>query len=123
MTKFTVLLKNDVSIQDLSDLMVTALEGGINYWCRKAKITKFPENLEEELSMSADEVVANGGEIKLYDAESDDTWVLNRDKLLIGIKLHCDNINSTVSEMIENHDAGDADSIVQYAIFSELIFG
>ena len=27
-----------VSNEDIDDIMVSALEGGINYWCRKAEV-------------------------------------------------------------------------------------
>ncbi len=114
---------HELTVQMIDDLMVTALEGGINYWCRKAKITKFPENVEEGQSMTATEVLANGGELTLYDAESDDKWLLTREGFLKGLKMHCEANMSDLMEMYENHDADDADAIVQYAVFNEIVFG
>jgi predicted aldo/keto reductase-like oxidoreductase len=34
--KITVTVSHEFSKEDINDLISTALEGGINYWCRKA---------------------------------------------------------------------------------------
>ena len=34
----------DLTQQDIDDIMVAALEGGIDYWCFKADRTSQPEN-------------------------------------------------------------------------------
>ncbi len=122
--------KHVFSTEDLNDLIVAALEGGINYWCRKAKIKKdtdgnffgvAPE--DQEKVVYASDVIGYGGTLILYDAESDDKWELDAEKMVNGIKAHCEKRNIALTDLMDNHDADDADCIVQYACFGEIVFG
>ena len=115
-----IILRQKITEEMLGNLMVTAFEGGINYWCKKVKVIKFP--ISGDLDWLASDVIAHGGDLKLYDDESDDTWILNREMLLKGIKMYCEDWEIGVEEMYENHDALTADAIVQYALFNEIIF-
>ena len=45
-----------VSNEDIDDIMVSALEGGINYWCRKAEVKG------EYLREYASDQISSGGE-------------------------------------------------------------
>jgi predicted oxidoreductase len=129
MENFTIRTTTDqISTQEIDDLMVTAFEGGINYWCDYAEIIDKPET---ECTFK-NEVISRNGSLKLYDAESDDTWILTREKFLKGVEkalnhFHCDfNKNplyATVQEMVENHDVETVDVIIQYALFDEVVFG
>ncbi|MEG1563827.1 MAG: hypothetical protein RR365_08885 [Bacteroides sp.] len=121
----TVQLDLTVTQEDIDDIMCTALEGGITYWCCKAGVVG-----KKYLGTYASEQISRGGELKLYDAESDDTWVLTRDKFLNGIKLWAE-FGSDPCTAIQGNgtldccqiDAEIADAIVQYAVFGSLIFG
>lgn len=122
--KFPVHIEMDVSItqQDIDDIMVTALEGGVCYWCRKAKV------VGEYLGECASEQISRGGSLILYDAESSDKWELTLEKFLKGVELY---IKEGDRVMVEDFklvdygelDAADADCIVQYALFGKLVFG
>ena len=63
----------------------------------------------------------------LYDAESPEKWELTLEKFLAGMKLYLENGGSTCvcDEEVDtcNIDADGADSIVQYALFGELVYG
>jgi len=109
--------------EDLNDLVSTALEGGINYWCGEAKVKEgsMSEKDYDEIQFTSD-AVSKGGTLILFDAESDDTWELDRDKLLKGIEMYCEKHNVAPSDLMDMYDANDADTIVQYALFNELIF-
>ena len=109
--------------QDLNDLVSTALEGGITYWCGEAKVKEgsMSEEAYESIEFTSD-AVSKGGTLVLSDAESDDTWELDRDKLLKGIQMYCENHNVAPSDLMDLYDANDADTIVQYALFNELVF-
>ena len=109
-----------ITNEDINDLVTCALEGGINYWCEKAEITKQPT---EEYEFASD-VIGIGGEITLHDAESDDTWVLDKEKFLKGVEKAIEHYEyADVEELIDNHDAETADVIIQFAIFDEIVFG
>ena len=58
----------------------------------------------------------------MFDIDSDDTWEFDRDKLLKGMQMYCENHNVAPSDLMVMYDAGDADNIIQYALFNELVF-
>lgn len=111
-----------VDNQDIADLLVTAFEGGINYWCRKIEIKTYPESLEDK-NMMASDILAHGSVLTLYDAESSDKWDLTLDKFLSGLKKHLENSEyPTMEALMDSYDANDADCIIQYALFNEQVF-
>lgn len=107
--------------EDVDDIVTTALEGGITYWCRKAKVNG------EYLGKYASDQISRGGTLTLYDSESDDKWELTLPKLLEGVKMWITNAGAKAIENGEldtcTIDGDAADSIVQYALFGELVFG
>ena len=121
--KFTVRPQIEVILtqQDIDDIMVTALEGGINYWCRKAKV------VGEYLGECASDQISRGGTLVLYDAESSDKWELTLEKFLEGVKLYFeDGCHVQVDDNCIDAgdiDANDADCIIQFALFGEVTFG
>lgn len=119
--EFEVKLTNE----DIDDIMVCALEGGINGWCKRAKIVE-----NKYFGDYASDQISRGGSLRLYDNESNDTWVLTKESFLKGLKLWFegqkpgpeyldDEGNLDASEI----DSVDADAIVQYALFGEIVFG
>ena len=122
--KFTVRVSNE----DIDDIVCTALEGGIGYWCYRAEVEG------EYLGEYASDQISRGGTLKLYDAESDDVWDLDKAKLLNGISLAITNgflleykwvkfKNEIITIDTYQVDAEVADAIIQYALFGELVFG
>ena len=116
--------KYTVTPQDIDDIMVTVLEGGINYWCRKAEV------VGEYLGEYASDQISRGGSLILYDAESSDNWELKLEKLLDGIqKAIEDNWFSDYDWYVGGGldccqiDGDVADVIVQLALFDEIVFG
>lgn len=126
MKTFDVEIRKTLKIteEDIDDIMVAALEGGINYWANKAEV------VGECLNEWASHQISKGGAIRLHDYEEDEWYELTLEKFLSGIgkwyekggdfyeavqvdgTLDCCNIDATV-----------ADSIVQYALFGEVVFG
>lgn len=122
--KFTVRPEIEVNLtqQDIDDIMVSALEGGINYWCREAEVVE-----EKRCGDWGHEQIARGGSLILHDAESPDKWELTLEKFLNGVKLYFEH---GCEVPVEDNaidtcgiDACAADSIVQYALFGKLVFG
>lgn len=110
--------------EDLNDLVSTAFEGGITYWCGEAKVKEgsMSEKDYDGLGFISD-AVSKGGTLVLFDAENNNiSWELDRDKLLKGIQMYCEKHNVAPSDLMDMYDAGDADSIIQYALFDELVF-
>jgi len=113
----------DLTSEQINDLMVTALEGGINYWCGGICF-KDGSLLPEQEYNYLSEVISLGGTLILEDLESDDTWELTKEKFLKGLEktLELGNYNS-VQELFDNHDAETVDVLIQYALFDEIVFG
>lgn len=113
----------NITSQDIDDIMVCALEGGINYWCRKAKVNG------KYLGEYASDQISRGGTLTLYDAESSDKWELTLGKFLNGMKLAIEQgFGAWVNPADGSIDVGDidtdaADAIVQLALFGEVVFG
>lgn len=119
-----IVANTKVTSQDIDDIMVSALEGGINYWCSEAEV------VGKYIGEYASDQISRGGTLILYDAESDDKWELNVDKMLNGIEM------AIKEKYYEDYywynegeldacqiDAEVADVIVQLALFEEVVFG
>lgn len=121
--KFTVRPQLEVNLtqRDIDDIMVAALEGGINYWCCDAEV------VGEYLGEYASDQISRGGVLILHDAESAQTWELTLEKFLNGVKLYfedgCHVQIEDGSIDTGDIDANDADCIIQFALFGEVVFG
>ena len=117
--EFEVLLSD----QDIDDIMVSALEGGITYWCGQVDV------VDKYLGEYASDQISRGGSLILYDCESDDKWVLTKEKFLNGVKkfisIHPDVNVLDKDKRIDTWkiDGYFADMIIQYALFDDIMFG
>lgn len=107
--------------EDIDDIMITALEGGINYWCNCAEV------VGEYLGDCASDQISRGGELRLYDCESDEVYTLTLDKFLRGLATYisgCYDIAVDSGRVDPGQiDAEGADCIIQYALFDDVIYG
>lgn len=131
-----VIMVNDVEItvtnEDIDDIMCTALEGGIDYWCDRVKVL-FNDSVKKSELEYASDAISKGLELEIFHEgiESDDpehmSSVLSKDKFLLGLKLFITkyNVNIIDDKVIDSCmvDAGIADAIIQMAVFNDIIFG
>ena len=78
---FSVHTERDVklTVEDIDDIMVAALEGGINYWCSEAEVVE-----ERRCADWGHEQIARGGALVLHDVEDiDEKWELDLEKFLL----------------------------------------
>lgn len=113
-----------LNMQDIDDIMACALEGGINYWCSEAKV------IGEYLGEYASEQISRGGILELYDTEDDEVYLLDIKKFIQGFEAWVENgydYNGAVSAngKVDTSliDADDADTIIQLALFDEIVYG
>jgi len=108
--------------QDIDDIMVTALEGGINNWCCEVEV------IGEYLGEYASDQISRGGTLRFLEIEESD---MNTDitltSFLEGVKL-CMEHGILPVDVDGNIDAGMvdaelADCIVQYGLFGEIVYG
>lgn len=115
-----------VAQDDIDDIMAGALEGGINYWCGEAEV------VGNYLGEYASEQISRGGQLILHDIEEDETYTLDREKFIKGLKMYFEKPHPyDILEEIDNKlvidccnaDATVCDMIIQYALFDDIIFG
>ena len=120
-----------ITEEDIDDIMASALEGGITYWCDTAKV---PE--DKRVSKWGHEQIARGGELKIhliepFDDNDTEWYTLNKENFMEGLKKYIQNPiyeclvqNGNYLEIDPgNIDAACADTIIQYALFGEEVFG
>lgn len=116
-----------VTDEDIDDIMVSALEGGINHWCAEAKVQG------EYLGEFASDQISRGGTLLLYDANERKYVELTKEKFLIGLKhylkhpLYDDTVYPGTHEdrfLVDCTliDAPVSDMIIQYALFGEVVY-
>ena len=74
-----------IESEDIDNIMVSALEGGITYWCNSAKV------YGEYLGKYASEQISRGGELLLHCVEkvNNEEWVLlSKEKFMSGLKTY-----------------------------------
>lgn len=124
MHKLNIYFNLKITDEDIDDIMSSALEGGITYWCNEAKVK------DEYLGDYASEQISRGGTLFLHDAEEDKTYELTEEKLLKGIKRAIEagyysqyTWWDSAGLNTGNIDAEVADIIVQLALFGKIIYG
>jgi hypothetical protein len=123
-----------VTVERVMDLVVSALEGGSNYWyyitesCDPIDESKVPEGEWN----SIERCVWGGGYLKICDKEAYfnkepnlKTWLLNEDALKKGLELMVtkEYIKHFADFVQENEDANTADIFLQLCLFGEIIYG
>ena len=112
---FAVIAK--VNAEQIENIIVDALECQSNYWVGLDNTTKERDNAPDDLPASqyATQLILEGNTVRLYDIEDDsEVWDLNLQKLLAGI-------GKAISEGLDLDD--DADAVLQYALFDEIVYG
>jgi len=111
----------ELTVQDIDDIMVSALEGGITYWCCEAEV------VGEYLGEYGSDQISRGGSLILHDNEGDDKWELTLEKFLNGVAMYLKEVGTAALDC--GHidpgqiDGEAADCIVQFAIFGEVVYG
>lgn len=117
----------EITNQDIDDIVCTALEGGINYWCGRCEV------VGDYLGEYASDQISRGGSLILYDFEDGGEYVLTPDNFMNGITKYLKEFNGRneycVNIIDHNQidtccvDAIVADVIIQLALFDNVIYG
>lgn len=102
--------------QFLHDILTTAVEGGINYWAALHVVSR-----DDDLNVLS---------VVLSDAEDDDEpqLIVNRDTIIKGIEniFNDKQLSHIHARLLKgedfDYDADDADMIVQYGLFGQLVY-
>ena len=126
MSKIKIEMEIEVTDQDIDDIVCTAFEGGINYWCDGIEI------VGALLGNYTHEQISKDGYLYLYDIEDDEEkWILTKSRLLNGIKMYITNSTTRgypsilYGKQIDTCeiDSCIADMIIQFALFEDIIYG
>ncbi len=133
---FTVTTKVQLTDERIADVLVSAFEGGINYWAEIVSVNKpadaIPHATERGWLMVGDEgypsYIASpiiGGSVMLRDADDGaNDHLLNRVMLENGLNIMAAEYPNHFADILnENDDAGTADVLVQLALFGEVVYG
>ena len=125
--EFEYTIKKKITEEDITNLIVDGLEGGITYWAMLHNDTSEFEEYYKNTDLATAEIVAEiilkGGSVKITDNEEDvePTYNLTLERLLVGIQKNAEERPWDCD--LENYDADTCDAIIQYAIFDEVVFG
>lgn len=125
MTKITVDIPMTLEIQgaDIDNILATCFEGGSNYWIDKVQVV----DKDYKGCQYASDVVSQGGELIII--IDDDQLTLTKNKLIKGIQKWYEKYHYPRHKEIQGEfhlfdwDANDSDLIIQYALFSEIVYG
>lgn len=125
--KFNIHIERDIklTVEDIDDVMVAALEGGVNYWASEAEVVE-----AHRCANWGHEQIARGGALIFHDIEDyDEKWELNLENFLTGFKLWAEQGLDEYGAVQKDGtvdcceiDAACADEIVQLALFGEIMF-
>ena len=125
--KVTVTSSYDITKDIVTDILITAFEGGSNYWIKEVQCRNWPKE-----AVFASEVPANGGYLDIIVKDTDypdeiETHQIDLASILEGIRLYCEDREIHPATLFDerhgDYDASDADGILQFACFGELVYG
>ena len=118
-------MKDTLTDEQINDLIVTAIEGGINYWCWQVSLKEGTIKPEQQSKLRyLSDCISLGGTLILHDAESSESWELTKEKFLKGIEKTLEwGGSANVQDLFDNHDADVADVLIQFSIFDKIVFG
>ncbi len=119
-------IEQTLTKNDFTNIIITALEGGIGYWgCLNNDKPEFDKLKNMSVSEKVAEILWSGGSIELFDTDYDyqeaDKWELTIGKFVNGLIKYMK--TDSKSFELENLDSLECDKIIQYALFNELVFG
>lgn len=105
--------------QEHNDLMATALEGGINYWCNSATVVEEDQHKVKEDDLISD-AFARGCRVTLEVDGGDDVTISKEDLQRAFDKYR---EKQGVVFPLDDYDVFDADALIQLAVFDEIVYG
>jgi hypothetical protein len=121
-----------LSDEQIKNVIVTALEGGSNYWyylpqeSRLAIRSRVSEEENPYISEAITDAVLSGADVNIYDAEepSDVLGTLSSESIAKGLDLACVDYADEIQDVItEDYDADTADTLFQLFVMGEVVFG
>lgn len=124
-------LKLEITEDILSNIFVTAIEGGSDYWAyitRSDAFKKFKETSKEySFSENVLKFALSGGSMVVEDIQDEGEILgsINEANICIGLNtlLNSPNKQHLFAMLNEDYDAENADVCFQYIVLNELVYG
>lgn len=108
-----------VSNRLVFDMLISAFEGGINYWCGDIDTSEGYDHITATKAFAMEAL----DKIRLYDQESE-RWVeLTQERMRRGLRLMAKNSPRHFDNMFDDPDAETSDVLIQYAVFGKVVYG
>lgn len=108
-----------ITEQDIEGIIVSAFEGGSNYWMDIDSSQDCPNNVP--LSVWATKMILGGKPFSVVEMDEEKSHDITLEKLLKGIVMNSQ--KRPFDSDKEKWDNDSADCILQYALFGEAIYG
>ncbi len=127
-TKTNMKFQVEVKDQQIKDQIITAIEGGSNYWYFLSDLSMLPERKEgEALSERIGRAVLDEGiTVPIYDLEDEEEKLgdLTKESIAKALQTMYEDYPDHFSDMVlEQGDADTADVFLQLAVMNEITFG
>tara|TARA_R100000742_G_C4192260_1_gene23963 strand:+ start:139 stop:516 length:378 start_codon:yes stop_codon:yes gene_type:complete len=111
--------------EDLSHLIAGAFEGGSNYWYDSVEVASLPEGTTRaDFPYLVDIPVQDGGSLTFTEQETGSRFAVDLMAIKMGLNFLAANSTHVFARIItQNWDAGDADCLLQAAVFGEVVYG
>lgn len=123
--KVQVKVPVSITIEQISDLLCIAIEGGSNYWCDS--ITRIGGVTKEQAEFRHEVPFVEGGSLEVVENEDEGegrVTLLNKEKLIDGLSVFAEKCPRQFSDlMADNSDAETGDCFLQCCCFGEVIYG
>jgi hypothetical protein len=119
-------IKVDISYENVENILVTALEGGSNYWYLLRDSVPGDKGLSLAEKLAVLLYKNPEFEIKIYDLENEDEVLgtLSQASFIHGLKLAFKTRPFNIGNLLsEGGDAEDADVVFQLIVMGEVVFG
>jgi hypothetical protein len=124
-------LEIELKYETFEEIIVTALEGGSNYWYLLQDIKGIPTR-DDMINKAPSQRIAYGlwhnkdSEVSIWDLEEEEELlgVLTYDSVREGMQIACKDYMKEINMMIsEDYDAWTADTLFQVLVMGEVVFG
>ena len=103
----------------IDDLLVTAFEGGSNYWIDEVKVKNWPAGCRY-----ASECLTKGSDLTIFHEDCQENNTISRADIVPALqKLHDEFPVAFQRVMEEQYDANDADLFMQFLALGEIVYG
>ena len=147
MRTITLKIEKELTAKNIADIVITAFEGGSNYWCGRADTVELTASgwhsmsKEQHASWRDDDGCGPYANPEFWESDERDyrlhdeyeneaaPIVLTSDKIALAIQKLADHENpgwqQTAARLMEpgDYDADDADVAIQMAVFDDVVYG